>query len=113
MRSQIVSHAELYKNNAISVVKISQPDVRVLASQAADELLSIQGVEASFVIYLAEKGVSISARSMGNVNVQVIMEQLGGGGHQTMAAAQLPDCTIQEAKERLLMTLEAQEMQKG
>ncbi|MGN1403280.1 MAG: DHH family phosphoesterase [Ruminococcus sp.] len=112
MRSQIVSHAELYRNNAISVVKMQGQDMRVIASQAADELLSIQGVEASFVLYLEEHGVSISARSMGNVNVQVIMEQLGGGGHQTMAAAQLPKCTIQEAKEQLLMILEAQEMKK-
>ena len=113
MRSQIVSHAELYRNNAISVVKMQGQDMRVIASQAADELLSIQGVEASFVLYLEEHGVSISARSMGNVNVQVIMEQLGGGGHQTMAAAQLPKCTIQEAKEQLLLILEAQEMQKN
>ncbi len=90
MRAQIVSHAELYRNNAISVVKMPSQDARVLAAQAADELLSIQGVEASFVIYAAEPGAAISARSMGNVNVQVIMEQLGGGGHQTMAAAQLP-----------------------
>ena len=92
MRAQIVSHAELYRNNAISVVKMPSQDARVLAAQAADELLSIQGVEASFVIYAAEPGAAISARSMGNVNVQVIMEQLGGGGHQTMAAAQLPRC---------------------
>ncbi len=112
MRSQIVSHAELYRNNAISVVKMPDADARILAAQAADELLGIQGVEASFVIYVSEPGVSISARSMGDVNVQVIMEQLGGGGHQTMAAAQLPDCNIQEAKERLLLILEAQEKQK-
>ena len=60
-------------------------------------------------LYLEENGVGISARSMGNVNVQVIMEQLGGGGHQTMAATQLKGCTIQEAKEQLLLILEAQE----
>lgn len=112
MRAQIVAHAELYQNNAISAVKLQSPDVRVLAAQAADELLSIQGVEASFVIYMEENGVGISARSMGNVNVQVIMEQLGGGGHQTMAAAQLQGCTVQEAKERLLLILEAQAAQR-
>lgn len=113
MRSQIVSHAELFRNNAISVVKLTVPDVRIIASQAADELLSIQGVEASFVLYLDEKGISISARSMGSVNVQVIMEQLGGGGHQTMAAAQLPGYTLQEAKEQLLVLLETMESQKN
>ena len=112
MRAQIVAHAELYKNNAISAVKIPSEDGRLLAAQAADELLSIQGVEASFVIYLTEAGVSISARSMGNVNVQVIMEQMGGGGHQTMAAVQLPGCNIQDAKEQLLMILEAQEKER-
>lgn len=111
IRAQIVSHAEMYRNNAISVVKLSCPDVRMIASQAADELLNIQGVDASFVLYLEEKGVSISARSMGNVNVQIIMEQLGGGGHQTMAAVQLPGYTIQEAKEQLLVILEAQNAQ--
>lgn len=113
MRAHIVAHAELYKNNAISVIKQEYADARVLASQAADELLGIQGVEASFVIYLEGTGVSISARSMGGVNVQVVMEQLGGGGHQTMAAAQLPQYSIQEAKEQLLMILETQEMQKN
>ena len=85
---------------------------RVLAAQAADELLSIQGVEASFVLFLEESGLGISARSLGNVNVQVIMEELGGGGHQTMAATQLTGCTLQEAKERLLLVLEAYEEKK-
>ncbi|MCD8219057.1 MAG: DHH family phosphoesterase [Ruminococcus sp.] len=113
MRAQIVSHAEVYQNNAISAVKLPGENGRILASQAADELLTIQGVEASFVIYLTESGVSISARSMGNVNVQVIMEQMGGGGHQTMAAAQLSNCNIQEAKEQLLLILEAQQQERG
>lgn len=112
MRAQIVSHAEVYRNNAISVVKMPSQEARVLAAQAADELLSIQDVKASFVIYALEPGSAISARSMGDVNVQVIMEQLGGGGHQTMAAAQLPQCTIQEAKEQLLLILEAQEQER-
>lgn len=106
MRAQIVAHAEIFKNFAISVVKLSDKQARVLASQAADELLSIQNVEASFVIYLDGENVGISARSMGNVNVQVVMEQLGGGGHQTMAATVIPCCTLQEAKESLLATLE-------
>ncbi|MBQ8724396.1 MAG: DHH family phosphoesterase [Oscillospiraceae bacterium] len=106
MRSQIVAHAEIFKNNAISAVKLNDGSGRLLAAQAADELLSIQGVEASFVLYLEGGGVNISARSMGQVNVQLIMEALGGGGHQTMAAAQLPSSTLQETKERLLQVLE-------
>ncbi len=106
-RAEIVSHAEIYRGNAISVVKIPGDDGRILASQAADELLNIQDVVASFVLYATEHGAAISARSMGGVNVQVIMEQLGGGGHQTMAATQLPGDSIQEAKEQLLRVLSA------
>ncbi len=106
MRSQIVAHAEIFRNNAISVVKMQNSSVRLLAAQSADELLSIQGVEASFVLYLENGGVSISARSLGKVNVQLIMEALGGGGHQTMAATQIPSATIQDTKERLLQVLE-------
>ena len=109
MRSQIVAHAEIFRNNAISAVKLQNSSGRLLAAQAADELLSIQGVEASFVLYPENGGVSISARSLGKVNVQLIMESLGGGGHQTMAAAQLPSLTLQETKERLLQALEAYE----
>ena len=72
------------------------------SAQAADELLGIQGVNASFVMYPAGGGINISARSLGSVNVQVIMEALGGGGHQTMAGAQLPDVTMEEAREKLV-----------
>ena len=108
-KTQIVAEAEIYRKCAIAPCDFYADDLRIVAPQAADELLSIQGVEASFVLYLEETGVGISARSMGNVNVQVIMEQLGGGGHQTMAATQLKGCTIQEAKEQLLLILEAQE----
>ena len=61
--------------------------LKAAASQAADELLYIQGVEASFVVVTVDRTVNISARSFGKVNAQVIMEKLGGGGHFTMAAA--------------------------
>ncbi len=107
MRAEIVSAAEIYRNYAISAVKIGGEDGRVLASQAADELLSIQDVAASFVLYPIDNGTAISARSMGSVNVQVIMEKIHGGGHQTMAATQLVGVGIQEAKEELLRILEA------
>ena len=80
--------------------------MRLAAPQAADELLSISGVEAAFVIYEANGQVSISARSYGRVNVQVIMEALGGGGHQSMAATQLTDTTPDKAKEALLGVIE-------
>ncbi|MFR7471699.1 MAG: DHH family phosphoesterase [Ruminococcus sp.] len=109
MRSQIVAHAELFHHHAISAVKFQNEDNRLLSAQAADELLSIQGVEASYVLYIANDGVGICARSMGRVNVQLVMEALGGGGHQTMAAAQLHHITLQEAKEKLLQILRDEE----
>lgn len=105
-RSQLVSQAELHGRYAISVTGRPAEELMLTAPQAADELLTIQGVEASFVIYPAGDRISISARSLGAVNVQVIMEQLGGGGHQTMAATQLSDSTPARARQALLDVLE-------
>lgn len=104
-RTDIVGSAEIIGCHAISIAPEDAKDVRLVAPQAADELLSIQKVNAAFVIYKINHVVSISARSLGAVNVQVIMEALGGGGHQTMAATQIPDITVQDAKERLLKVL--------
>ncbi len=98
LRSKIIESAEIYKDCAIALCDEKQPDIRVAASQAADELLSISGVDASFVIFRIENGVNISGRSYGTLNVQVILEKLGGGGHQTMAAAQLKDITCESAR---------------
>ena len=74
---------------------------RVAVAQAANDLLTIQGVDASFVAVQVGTGVNVSARSLGAVNVQVIMESLGGGGHQTMAAAQLKHITPEAARSRI------------
>ena len=68
---------------------------------AANDLLTINGVDASFVAVAKNGGVNISARSMGALNVQVILEPLGGGGHLMMAGAQLQDCTLQEAERKI------------
>ena len=84
-RSRLVAGAEIYKNCAIATSDFTSEDLRVVAPQAADELLSISGVNASFVLYGSGDEVSISARSMGEINVQIIMEALGGGGHLTMS----------------------------
>ena len=100
-KSQLVSSARLYGDCAISFTSEEIEGVRVIASQAADELLNINGVTASFVMYVTGTQVNISARSLGRFNVQVVMEKLGGGGHMTMAAAQLPDTTLEEADRRL------------
>ncbi len=104
-KAKIVSSAEFLHCYAIAVAPEGMEDVRLVAPQAADELLTISEVDAAFVVYFTNNAVSISARSLGTVNVQVIMEQLGGGGHQTMAATQIPEVTLQEAKQKLLDVL--------
>lgn len=104
-KAQLVSGAEIYKGCAIATSSWELEDLRVAAAQAADELLSIQGVKASFVLYKVGGDVSFSARSLGDVNVQLILEEFGGGGHFTMAGAQLKNVTVGEARRRLIQAL--------
>jgi Predicted signaling protein consisting of a modified GGDEF domain and a DHH domain len=105
-KAQLVSGAEVYKNCAIAVSNWDFQNMRIAAAQAADELLSIQGVLASFVLYRTGNGVNISGRSLGDVNVQVILEAFGGGGHFTMAGAQISEITIGEVKRLLIRELD-------
>ena len=107
-RSKIVATAKRFGRCAISV-DTADGGSRVAASQAADELLNIENVDASFVIYKSPDTVNISARSLGAVNVQVIMEELGGGGHHTMSAAQLRDCDTDTAEKMLLEAISKHE----
>ena len=100
-KADLVEAAQMYKNCAVSVSGEVPPEARVAIAQAANDLLTIQDVEASFVAVQVGTGVNISARSLGAVNVQVIMESLGGGGHQTMAAAQLKHITPEAARARI------------
>ena len=100
-KADLVEAAQMYKGCAISISGGVPPEARVAVAQAANDLLRIQGVEASFVAVQAGQGVNISARSLGAVNVQVIMESLGGGGHQTMAAAQLKHIDSEAARARI------------
>ncbi len=88
-RANLINSAKIYHKCAITCTNEHFSDLRIAASQAADELLGISGVNASFVLYENDGIVNISARSLGVYNVQVIMESLGGGGHLTMAATQL------------------------
>ena len=104
-RAMLVSRASFFQEYAIASPEPSVKVSRVAASQAADELLNIEAVDASFVLYPGENSVNISARSLGKVNVQLIMEALGGGGHHTMAAAQLSGVTLEGAKNRLIQIL--------
>ncbi|MBQ5969896.1 MAG: DHH family phosphoesterase [Clostridia bacterium] len=106
-RNQIIDQAERYRDSfAISVTEQQTDNLRLIASQAADEMLNIERIKASFVIFSAGGGINISARSYGEVNVQVLMESLGGGGHQTMAACQLGDIPAAQALARLKQAID-------
>lgn len=97
-KAEIVSTAEWYRNTAIAYGESGGSEMRVAAAQAADELLSVRGVDASFSMFPENGGIHISARSYGALNVQLIMEMLGGGGHQTMAATFLKEIDIATAQ---------------
>lgn len=97
-----VKDAEIFKNNiAISLCPLDAENPSLTAAQAADELLSISGIKASFVMSQKGNSINISARSLGNINVQVIMEKLGGGGHQTISGAQLNNVDTITARKRI------------
>ncbi len=100
-RNSIIDMAQEYKECAISFVENEFEGIRLVTSQAADEMLNIEGIKASFVVFSQGGGINISARSYGEINVQLIMENLGGGGHQTMSACQLGEITFAEAEATL------------
>lgn len=101
-KADIIKTAEIYRENiAFSYLYEECPNISVTVAQAADELLDISGIEASFVIAQNGNRVMISGRSLETVNVQVILEKLGGGGHITIAGAQLDDVSVEEATDML------------
>ena len=103
----IVKEAEIIDGKiAMSVCSEQHENMSVIAAQAADELLSITGVLASFVLCKIDGVIMISGRSLGDINVQAILEKLGGGGHLTFAGAQIAGVTLDEAKEKLLSIIE-------
>ena len=99
-RYAIIRQAVLYRKD-LAVAALNETCERVTAAKAADELLTLSGVQASFVFYPKDDGVYISARSLGEVNVQVIVEALGGGGNSTSAGGQLPDVTVEDVRRKL------------
>ncbi len=107
-KADAVSQAEIYRGNyAISICSsegVTSPTV--LGAQAANELLNIKGIKASFVMTEYQGKIYISARSIDEVNVQVIMERLGGGGHMNIAGAQMEDATPGEAVRVIKRTLD-------
>ena len=106
-RYRIIQSATVYRDE-IAIVALDHTVSRPMAAQAADELLNITGFQASFVLYPDDQHrVVISARSIGEANVQVILEALGGGGNAATAGAQLKDSTVAEALERLKGSIDA------
>src|SRR5690625_4681428 len=106
-RSNLIKRAKVYRDSiAIAVADEGEIIDHILIAQAADTLLTMNGINASFVISERDDGrIGISARSLGDVNVQIIMEQMEGGGHLTNAATQLEDTSIHEAEKLLKETL--------
>lgn len=104
-RYNIIRQARLYKNGIVIAVLDTKED-RIIAAQAADELLNISGVQASFVVYPADGAVLISARSIGDINVQVILENLGGGGNMATAGAQVRGSDKKRVVEDLLALID-------
>ena len=99
-RYEIIRHAEMYRND-IAIAAVNEELDRVTAAKATDELLTLQGVRASFVLFKRGQGVNLSARSLGEINVQLIVERLGGGGNSTTAGAQVPNGTVDAVREQL------------
>lgn len=108
VRAKCIAAAEFYDNGvAVSVCEGENQEAQIINSQVADELLNIKGIKASFVAGRNEKGVTcVSARSLGEVNVQLIMEKLGGGGHLTTAGAQVSDSPEEVLRKICRMTAE-------
>lgn len=104
-RYAIVQKAKIYKSG-IAIAAPESTENRIIAAQAADELLNISGIQASFVIFPDNEKINISARSMSDINVQVILEKLGGGGNKNQAGAQIADKTQKEVVRDLCQAID-------
>ncbi len=108
--ADVIRNAETIRNDiAIAVCPSNMEDAIKIAAQSADELISLNGIETSFVLIDMGEYINISGRSNGGMNVQVVLERLGGGGHQTVAGAQVYGKTIEEAKQILLASIKQTE----
>ncbi len=101
-KSQIVAESRMIDGDFV-VAKTYEADanIRMIASQAADEMLNLRKVKASVVVFPIEGGVGFSARSLGSVNVQLIMESIGGGGHMTVAGATMMGVDVDTGEARV------------
>lgn len=104
-KAKLMAEAIIENGCAIASYVVTDDDTRLAGPSAADELLQVQGVKASFIVYKTKDCVNISARSLGEVNVQVILEKMGGGGHLTMAGCQLKDKTVEQVTKELQQTI--------
>ena len=102
---QIIKSSRLYRQE-IAIAALNSATTRVLAAQAADELLNISGINASFVLYPDGDTVYVSARSVGSVNVQMILEPLGGGGNTATAGAQMKNISVKDALDKLVASID-------
>ena len=108
MKSDIVRSAEMAGDNiAVAKTYTTDRNMRQIASQAADDMLNLENVAASVVVYPANGGTGFSARSIGSINVQLIMEKLGGGGHMTVAGAYIQGIDVDEGTERARAAVKA------
>lgn len=104
-KHQIIKTARMYKHE-IAIAALNTATSRALAAQAADELLNISGVSTSFVLYPDDDQVFVSGRSLGDTNVQMILEPLGGGGNAATAGVQVPDTTVKEVLDKLVASID-------
>jgi c-di-AMP phosphodiesterase-like protein len=102
---QIIKSARLFRQE-LAIAPLNAGTSRTLAAQAADELLNISGITASFVLYPEGNNVYISGRSIGEANVQMILEPLGGGGNAATAGAQISNTTVKDVLERLVASID-------
>ena len=104
--AEIVRKSEIIKESiAVSVYEEDNKDTNLICAKSADELLTIGNITASFVLGKTGEKVVISGRSIGDINVQIILEKLGGGGHITLAGAQIENKTIEEVKQELIQVI--------
>ena len=102
---QIIKSSRLYRKE-IAIAALNSGTNRILAAQAADEMLNISGITASFVLYPQDNEVIVSARSIGDCNVQLVLEPLGGGGNSAAAGAQVKNSTVKEVLDRLVASID-------
>jgi len=104
--ADIVKNAEIVNDTiGISIYDKEDKNANLICAKAADELLTISDINASFVLAKVGERIFVSGRSIGDINVQIILEKLGGGGHITVAGAQLEGMTLEEAKQELIIRI--------